>query len=228
MFNMKYQINKFYDENDLEQINNQLKFCSWECGLKSVNFAEGLSRQEQQSLKKCFQTTLPNELLFKSVDKCGSFLDFTIPVSSTSPIISKTPPGGYYNAHFDVVDNGHFSTTIFLSDPKSYDGGELCLYLDGKEEKFKLDAGYGITYETGIAHRVNLVTRGDRIACVFWTKTKIPVMDELYKYRYYIHMADRYLHSDFSIKTVETCEKFVNNLNIHFIEKANKIMRRWI
>lgn len=222
---MKYQINKFYDENDLEQINDELKLCSWECGTKSVNFSEGFSFQEKLSLKKCFQTSLPDDLLFKSIDECTSFLNFTVPISSTPPIISKTPTGGYYNPHFDGVDNGHFSTTIFLNSPETYDGGELCIYLDGEEKTFKLEAGYGITYETGIAHRVNLVTRGERIACVFWTKTKIPIMKDLYKYRYYLDMASRYNHPE---SVTKTCKEFLNDLNNHFTEKSNKIMRRWI
>ena len=36
---------------------------------------------------------------------------------------------------------------------------------------FKPSAGTAITYNTGILHRVNEVTSGERIVAVFWTKS---------------------------------------------------------
>jgi PKHD-type hydroxylase len=74
----------------------------------------------------------------------------------------------------DNWQNGDYSTTIFLSNPEDYIGGELCLYFGNDEEKkIKLDAGWAITYNTGILHRVNKVVSGLRYASVFWTKSSI-------------------------------------------------------
>ena len=42
---------------------------------------------------------------------------------------------------------------------------------DGR--KIKLEAGWGVTYTTGIPHEVAEVTRGCRNAAVFWTKSHI-------------------------------------------------------
>ena len=55
-------------------------------------------------------------------------------------------------------------------------------YINGKEETFKLPPGYAITYDTGLIHRVNEVTQGERHAVVFWSKssTKDRFLIELY------------------------------------------------
>lgn len=222
---MKYLISKFYDQKTLQTIRKELCKSSWQSGLLSIDFPNDFNKANKTVIKKNLETAIPTEVLLNPIDKCNSFLDFTIPKSSTDPIISKMMKGGFYKPHLDNAHSGHFSTTIFLVDPEKYSGGELCLFVNEKEEKFKLNAGYGITYETGIPHSVNPVTEGERIVCVFWTKTRIPVMEDLYKYRYYINMADRYHDVNF---IAQSCEEFYYNLDMHFTGKANKILRKWI
>jgi PKHD-type hydroxylase len=75
---------------------------------------------------------------------------------------------------------GHLRTdlscTIFLSDPKSYEGGELVITQVGSEtaaSNYKLQAGDAILYPASTVHRVNPVTRGERIACFFWVESMV-------------------------------------------------------
>lgn len=113
-----------------------------------------------------------NQLIMSCLDADNEFVDFTAAKSTNVNIISKTTSGGYYNPHFDNWLNGDYSTTIFLNDPEEYVGGELCLYFGGEEEiKIKLNAGWGITYPTGVLHRVNRVLSGSRYVSVFWTES---------------------------------------------------------
>ncbi|MBL4669759.1 MAG: 2OG-Fe(II) oxygenase, partial [Flavobacteriales bacterium] len=51
--------------------------------------------------------------------------------------------------------------TIFLTDPKKYDGGELILNVDGREQAVKLKQGEAICYPSSIIHRVNKVVSGE-------------------------------------------------------------------
>lgn len=214
---MKFKIIKFFDENQLKIIQNELKHCKWESGLKTIS-------DHNVKIKNNLQSSISTDFLYSSLDNNDKFLDFVVPDTTTLPIISKTPTNGYYHAHFDSFDNGHFSTTIFLNSPDEYFGGELCLLLDGEEKKIKLEPGYGITYETGTVHRVNTVTKGERVVCVFWTKTKIRDMEDLYKYRYYNDMCKRYDSNNI----YDDCLDFSKDMHNHFYEKALKIMRKWI
>src|SRR5690606_4550489 len=91
--------------------------------------------------------------------------------------------GGQYDAH---VDNAIFlvpgtnqrirtdvSTTVFLSEPEEYDGGELIIQDTYGEQRVKLPAGHAILYPGTSLHRVTPVTRGTRYASFFWTQSLV-------------------------------------------------------
>lgn len=219
---MEYKITKFFNDKDIKFINDSLINAVWKDGINTTS-SVGVNKMEKN--KKNFQTTINSNFLFDIIDTNNDFLDFTLPKYSEYPIISKTPTGGYYKPHFDYCELGHFSTTIFLNNPSNYDGGELCLYHNNSEQKFKLDPGYGIIYETGTPHRVNTVTRGERLVCIFWTISKIPVMKDLCKYRYYMELSKNYQNPD---KIYHNCDSFINDLGVYFQEKAYKVRRKYL
>lgn len=111
----------------------------------------------------------------------------------TRPIISRYDVGMYYKGHVDhpvmnfmnfksgTMPLGHnyvrsdLSMTLFLSDPASYEGGELYFEAPLNTVKVKLEAGSAVVYPTGRRHQVLPVTRGVRYAAIFWIQTLFPV-----------------------------------------------------
>jgi len=91
------------------------------------------------------------------------------------PLFSRYEPGHAYGTHVDdALLAGHrsdVSFTLFLSDPDSYDGGELILDTPLGEEAIKLPAGSLFTYPATLLHRVAPVTRGNRLAAVGWVRS---------------------------------------------------------
>lgn len=65
------------------------------------------------------------------------------------------------------------AVTLFLSDPASYDGGELVINTGNEERQVKLPAGSLIAYPPYFVHRVALVTRGVRLAAITWVESII-------------------------------------------------------
>jgi PKHD-type hydroxylase len=65
------------------------------------------------------------------------------------------------------------SFTLFLSDPDSYDGGALVIDGSDGENEVKLPAGSLVLYPTTTLHRVQEVTRGERLAVVGWVRSFI-------------------------------------------------------
>jgi PKHD-type hydroxylase len=63
--------------------------------------------------------------------------------------------------------------TLFLSDPGSYDGGELVLELASGEQEIKLSAGEAVVYDATMIHRVAPVTRGVRLVAVTWIQSMV-------------------------------------------------------
>ena len=114
-------------------------------------------------------SVLLNQIIYGRMDAHAEFFNFTAANSSACPILSRMVAGNYYKPHQDDHLNGDSgSTTYFLSDPETYEGGELCLWIDNKEQRFKPPAGSSVTYRTGIPHRVNTVTKGIRDVAVSW------------------------------------------------------------
>jgi PKHD-type hydroxylase len=175
---------KLIDDGSLIEINKFLNIVKdidsdWNDGIKT--FKGDPDTKKNKELGNTFFKQKISNLIYKSLETNEEFNDFCFPKKIEDIMITKTEVGGYYNVHTDVGFNGHFSTTIFLSEPDSYEGGELCLYIDGEEKKIKLDPGYGIVYPTGVPHRVNKVTSGSRFVAVFWTKSifKDPTIREI-------------------------------------------------
>jgi PKHD-type hydroxylase len=101
----------------------------------------------------------------------------TRPKIILGPLFSRYQPGHAYGAHVDDALMGgvrsDISFTLFLSDPASYDGGELVIDSTAGEEAFKLAPGSVITYPATTLHRVVPVTSGERLAAAGWVRSFI-------------------------------------------------------
>ncbi len=99
------------------------------------------------------------------------------PKQLTPILFSKYEPGRRYGSHVDDALMGGMradvSFTLLLSEPASYDGGELVIESASGDEAFKLDAGSMIVYPATSLHRVTEVTRGERLAAVGWARSYI-------------------------------------------------------
>jgi PKHD-type hydroxylase len=115
----------------------------------------------------------------------------------TRPIFSRYDPGMFYKDHVDFPIMGFYSPggtaghktlapyganhvrsdlsmTLFLADPDTYDGGELSFPGVWEKLRFKLPAGSAVVYPTGAEHSVLPVTRGARLAAIFWVQSLFP------------------------------------------------------
>jgi PKHD-type hydroxylase len=102
-----------------------------------------------------------------------------------SLMLSRYDPGMRYGTHVDdAIMHGmraDVAFTLFLSDPQSYDGGELVLDTAAGEDTIKLPAGALVAYPATSLHRVAEVTRGTRLAAVGWARSFVrdPAQREL-------------------------------------------------
>jgi PKHD-type hydroxylase len=65
------------------------------------------------------------------------------------------------------------SATLFLSDPTSYDGGELVVEGGFGAQAVKLAAGDLVLYPSSSLHQVTPVTRGERICAITWMQSAV-------------------------------------------------------
>ena len=81
--------------------------------------------------------------------------------------------GGFYDWHMDNDITGKnqppvrkISMTLLLSDPSTFEGGELEFMSEGKTAKLK--QGQAIFFASWLQHRVKPVTQGERKSLVMW------------------------------------------------------------
>jgi PKHD-type hydroxylase len=94
-------------------------------------------------------------------------------------LFNRYEPGMRYGTHVDDALMGDppvrsdLSLTLFLSDPASYDGGELIVESTAGDQAFRLPPGSLVLYPSSSLHRVEPVTRGVRRAAVGWVQSLV-------------------------------------------------------
>lgn len=112
-----------------------------------------------------------------------TFFAAALPARTMPPLFNRYEGGEEYGVHIDgavrmVADAGHqlrtdVSSTLFLSEPDEYDGGELVVHDTYGAHEVKLPAGDLILYPSTSRHEVTAVTRGCRVSAFFWTQSMI-------------------------------------------------------
>ena len=91
-----------------------------------------------------------SQLLLSALGRSEEFLEFAFPVTIAPPLITRYQPGMRYGAHADAAFialpgaslRSDLSATIFLNDPKAYDGGALHIRMGDGDLTFKLQPGF--------------------------------------------------------------------------------------
>jgi PKHD-type hydroxylase len=96
------------------------------------------------------------------------------------PMFNRYVSGMQYAAHVDASIMGgaeplrtDLSATLFVADPDAYDGGELIVESAQGQQAVKLPAGDLLLYPSTSVHRVAPVTRGERLALIFWVQSMV-------------------------------------------------------
>lgn len=105
-----------------------------------------------------------------------------LPATATQVMFNRYDVGMEYGPHVDAPVMGgmgnavrsDIAITLFLSDPRSYTGGELNVRTSGGlEYEFKLEAGAAIAYPANTLHHVRPVTQGTRHAGIIWVQSMV-------------------------------------------------------
>jgi PKHD-type hydroxylase len=106
---------------------------------------------------------------------------FAFPRRIAPPQFARYGTSKAYGAHVDVAYmavgrqmlRSDVSSTIFLSDPASYQGGELVIYLGSETVRIKGKAGHAVLYPSTTIHEVVPVTAGERMVMITFIESQI-------------------------------------------------------
>lgn len=123
-------------------------------------------------------------LILDALGRTPLFIAAALPLKVFPPLFNRYEIGDGFGVHVDNAvrfERGSdrrirsdLSATLFLSDPDSYDGGELVIEGEfGASSGIKLPAGHMILYPASSLHRVEPVRRGTRTASFFWIQSMV-------------------------------------------------------
>lgn len=168
---------------ELPEIQAQLAAAQWSDGRITAG-------REAQKVKNNLQLSQDSPVQLALAPRLHRWLEMSALVTAAAlprrvlpALINRYHSGMHYGPHVDnamrLVEGQGFvrtdvSATLFLSDPASYDGGELMIEDSLGTQAVKLPAGDMILYPASSLHHVRPVTRGDRYAACFWIESLLP------------------------------------------------------
>lgn len=123
------------------------------------------------------------ERILDALGAAPLFVSAALPHRTFPPLFNRYAGGQAFGVHIDnairpvpglaVKVRTDLSATLFLSDPDSYDGGELVIDDAFGAQTVKLPAGDMVLYPASSLHQVLPVTRGERLASFFWVQSMV-------------------------------------------------------
>ena len=163
---------------ELDMINRVLHSANFESGTATATDAAKSVKQNLQLPKTgSLEKQQIDAIVMNAIAQNALIQTALLPTRILPPIISKYEPGMHYGMHVDSPLMGDpqvgairtdVGMTIFLSDPSTYEGGELEIVTQTGTQRYKLNPGDAIIYPTTQIHGVLPVTSGVRLAAVTW------------------------------------------------------------
>ena len=173
-------LNNVVDQSTLAKVRQVLASSKFVDGKLSAGPLAVIQKQNEEVTSESEQYPVLNEMVMGALVRHSEFKAICWPAKTASPIYSRYHTGMHYGPHVDnpimgqnALYRSDISFTFFLSDPETYQGGELILKNQSSEQSFKLDAGSVIFYPSTYLHEVKPVTDGERLVAVSWIQSRI-------------------------------------------------------
>ena len=155
----------------------------WIDGNATSGHQSALAKRNAQLPEESPAAREAGTLVLDALSASPLFVAAALPLKVYPPLFNRYAGGDAFGAHVDSAIRirrgsdfrirSDLSATLFLSDPESYDGGDLVIEDQFGEQRVKLPAGHMVLYPASSVHRVEPVTRGARVASFFWIQSMI-------------------------------------------------------
>ena len=152
---------------------------TWEDGRATAKGRAAAVKHNEQMSTSCPSYAQLSDCVRQALARHREFFPRTLMARQSPLLFNRHLPGMAYGGHYDTVMRpdihglpmrSDWSYTVFLSNPESYEGGELAI---AGSARVKLNAGSAIIYPSDTFHEVLPVTRGARFAAVGWLQSLV-------------------------------------------------------
>ncbi|MDB5844231.1 MAG: Fe2+-dependent dioxygenase [Polaromonas sp.] len=181
---MLLRIPQALQPDELAQVRQLILAADWTDGRITAGSQSGAVKNNLQLPEDLPAAQQARHIVSRALARNPMFVTGALPKSVYPPLFNRY--GGASNYFGDHIDNAvrthaatarhvrtDISCTLFLSEPASYDGGELVVQDTYGEQRIKFAAGDLVMYPGTSVHRVEPVTRGERLACFFWIESMV-------------------------------------------------------
>jgi len=169
------------DARGLAQVRGLLTGALWADGRATAGHLSATVKHNRQLAEDDPLALQAGALVLDALTRQPLFAAAALATCISAPLFNRYEGGETYGDHIDGAIRplargrmrADLSATLFLTDPDSYEGGELVIAVPGGENAVKLAAGDMILYASGARHRVTPVVQGQRDAAVLWIQSLV-------------------------------------------------------
>jgi PKHD-type hydroxylase len=198
---------------------------AWIDGNATSGHQSALAKHNQQLPEDSEEANAAGAIVLDALSRNPLFVAAALPAKIFPPLFSRYEAGDLFATHVDnavrlrgpLRVRSDLSATLFLADPDSYDGGELTIEGRFGVQQVRLPAGHLILYPSSSLHRVEPITRGQRVASFFWVQSMIRDSD-----------ARQILFDlDTAVQSVAAAQGHDNRAVIELTGVYHNLLRRW-
>lgn len=181
---MLLRIPQALNADELAQVRQLIISADWADGRITAGSQSGSVKNNLQLPEELAEAQQARHIVSVALARNPMFVTGALPKSVYPPLFNRYAGlSNHFGNHIDNAVRTHAATarhvrtdiscTLFLSQPDSYDGGELVVQDSYGEQRIKFAAGDLVMYPGTSVHRVEPVTRGERLACFFWIESMV-------------------------------------------------------
>lgn len=180
---MLIQIPELLTREEVAHIRTILERSQWVDGRETAGSQAAKAKNNLQIRENSSEAREAGDIILKALGRNPTFNSASLAVRVLPPMFNRYDVGMTFGAHVDgairmipgttIRMRADVSSTLFLSDPDEYDGGELVVMDTYGAHSVKLPAGHLVLYPASSLHQVMPITRGSRWASFFWSQSMV-------------------------------------------------------
>jgi PKHD-type hydroxylase len=165
------------------EVRGLIDVAEWVDGNVTSGAQAAIAKRNQQLPEDGAAAKRAGDIVLEALGRHPLFLAAALPAKVWPPLFNRYRGGERFDTHVDnavrVKRGGverlrsDLSATLFLSDPESYEGGELMVEDTYGAHSVKLAAGDLILYPASSLHHVTPVTLSERVSSFFWIQSMV-------------------------------------------------------
>lgn len=180
---MMLHVPNVLSRDQVQECKRMLAAAEWVDGNVTSGAQAAQAKRNQQLPQDSAAARALGQTILAALARAPLFISASIPHRIVPPLFNRYRGGEHFAAHVDNAVRAipgtseclrtDISCTLFFSDPQDYEGGELTVLDTYGTHRAKLPAGDMILYPATSLHRVEPVTRGERLASFFWVQSMV-------------------------------------------------------